>query len=92
MNRFFSTFAVTALLASVVAGQAQAQPGYPNWQPQKQTHLVWHFPYKAAPYAVRVPNDAVAPKANPAPKSDHLKKDGTADVADHSAQTRKLSS
>ena len=52
MTRFFSKLAITAVLASVIAGQAQAQPGYPNWEAQKQTHLVWHFPFKAAPYAV----------------------------------------
>lgn len=59
MTRFFSNIAITALLASAIAGQAQAKPGYPGSAAAQQMHLVWHFPYKAAPYGVWVPNYAV---------------------------------
>ena len=92
MTRFYSKLAFTAVLASVIAGQAQAQPGYPNWEAQKQTHLVWHFPYKAAPYATWVPNDAATQKSTPAPKVAHVKKAKKADVAGHSSSTPKLPS
>ena len=90
MTRFFSKLAITAVLASVIAGQAQAQPGYPNWEAQKQTHLVWHFPFKAAPYAVWVSNDAATPNANATPKAAHLTKQKNTDVARCNTDTRKL--
>ena len=90
MTGFFSKLAITAVLASVIAGQAQAQPGYPTWEAQKQTHLVWHFPFKAAPYAVLVPNDAATQKANPAPKAAHLTKQKNTNVARCNTDARKL--
>ena len=40
MNRFFSTFAITAVLASAIAGQAQAQPGYPKWEAVRAAAVV----------------------------------------------------
>ena len=89
MNRFFSTFAITALLASAIAGQAQAQPGYPNSGAQNGSHVVWHYlPKGGAPYGVWVPNDVATQKANTAPETAHLTKQKKTDVARCNTETR----
>lgn len=62
MTRLFSKIALTALLASAIVGQAEAKPSYPRSDAKKQAHVVWHFPYKAAPYGVWVQNYSVSPK------------------------------
>ena len=91
MNRFFSTFAITAVLASAIAGQAQAQPGYPNSDSQSNSHVVWHYSSKGgAPYGVWVANDVATQTANPAPKAAHLTKQKKTDVARCNTDTRKL--
>ncbi len=92
MNRFFSKLAIAAVLANVIAGQAQAQPGYPNSGAQKKgSHVVWHYsPKSGAPYGVWVPNDVATQTANPAPKATHLAKQKKTDVARCNTDTRKL--
>ena len=91
MTSIFSKIVITALLASVVAGQAQAQPGYPNSGAQNGSHVVWHYaPKGGAPYGVWVPNDVATQKAIPAPKAAHLTKQKKTDVARCSTETRKL--
>lgn len=40
MTRIFSKIAITAVLASAIAGQAQAQPGYPNWEAVRAAAVV----------------------------------------------------
>ena len=91
MNRFFSTFAITALLASAIAGQAQAQPGYPNSGAQNGSHVVWHYlPKGGAPYGVWVPNDVATQKVIPAPKAAHQTKQKKTDFARCNTETRTL--
>ena len=91
MTSIFSKLAIAGLLASVVAGQAQAQPGYPNSGAQNESHVVWHYSSKGgAPYGVWVPNDVATQTANPAPKAAHLTKQKKTDVARCNTDTRKL--
>ena len=91
MTRFFSKLTITAVLASVIAGQAQAQPGYSNSGVQNGSHVVWQYSYKGgAPYGVWVPNDVATQTANPAPKAAHLTKQKKTDVARCNTDTRKL--
>ena len=93
MTRFFSKLTITAVLASVIAGQAQAQPGYSNSGVQNGSHVVWQYSYKGgAPYGVWVPNDVAKQKAIPTPKAAHVKKAKKADYAGHSTSTPKLPS
>ena len=91
MTRFFSKLAITAVLASVIAGQAQAQPGYSNSGVQNGSHVVWQYSYKGgAPYGVWVPNDVATQKANTAPETAHLTKQKKTDVARCNTDARKL--
>ena len=93
MTRTFSTFTFAALLAVSIAGQVQAQPGYPYLSAQNQSHVEWHYsPKGGAPYGVWVPNDFAKQKVNPAPKAAHVKKAKKANVADRSYQSQKLTS
>lgn len=71
------TLAATALLASSIAGQAQAR-------------TEWRYPYKSAPYAVQVPDDIVTAKPKAASKTVQLKKANKAEFAGRSNPTRKL--
>ena len=91
MTRFFSKLTITAVLASVIAGQAQAQPGYPDSGVQNGSHVVWQYSVKGgAPYGVWVPNDVAKQKAIPTPKAAHLTKQKNTDVARCNTDTRKL--